>query len=89
MQPQPQAPQQPPQKLLDFNEELKNLCDKYQYELFGRLQMFDDAIVTRLEVRDKSPKTQGVNLRPQIQQPIENPTPRTETPVDTAAPASA
>lgn len=61
----PTAPQQPqpPQKLIDFNEELKALCLKYQYELrpvmhFDQLQ----GIGMSLQATDVSPKDEGVQL---------------------------
>jgi hypothetical protein len=72
-----------PQKLIDFNDELKALCDKYQYEIFAKLQQYDDAIVARLEVRDKSPKPSGVQLTPDVATPpTTDPAPVVDAAVD-------
>jgi len=70
----PAQPQTPPQKLVDFNEELKALCAKYQYEL---------SAVGQLIVNDVSPKVTGVPLQSEapVEVPIVEPTP--ETPVET------
>ncbi len=60
MNPNAQAPQQPPQKLVDFNADLKALCDKYQYELRPVLSYEPQGTFARLTVEDVSPK--GVQL---------------------------
>lgn len=63
MGPTPQ-PQQPPKKLQDFNEELKNLCAKYQYELSAvEVPLYNPwgAIIghrTTIQAFDISPKDQ-------------------------------
>lgn len=62
--PQPQ----PPQKLLDFNEELKALCTKYQYELGATIVPQLNAygaqigITAAVQVFEVSPKPAGVPL---------------------------
>ncbi len=54
-----------PQKIIDFNEELKALCDKYQYELRATVQ-FDPSrgLFPTMQVFDVTPKEKGVPLNP-------------------------
>lgn len=57
----PQGPT-PPQKLIDFNNDLKALCAKYQYELKAILQAGEQGIFPILTAVDVSPKDAGVPL---------------------------
>lgn len=64
---------QPPKKLLDFNEELKNLCVKYQYELQAVEQDILNPWGIRIGVRTT---IQAFDVSPQDQQTPADPNPQ-------------
>lgn len=82
-------PAQPSQKLTDFNNDLKALCAKYQYELAAKMQYTEEGAFPRIFALDVSPKipaqpqeqTAPDPTNPNPEQPKE---PAPETPVDNA-----
>lgn len=71
----PNGPQPAPQKLIDFNEELKGLCAKYQYEL-RVVHQFDplQGHFAVIQAFDVSPKNEGVSLTQPANTPPVDPT---------------
>ena len=78
------------QKLLQFNAELKALCDKYLYEMKPVLKSNENSIYAEIQVFDIPPKTtvkEGEKTQPTVEtKKEETPAPKTPEAVPAQTP---
>lgn len=72
---------QPSQKLTDFNNDLKALCAKYQYELVAKMTYAEEGAFPRIFALDVSPK---IPVQPQQQTAPDPTNPNPEAPKEEA-----